>query len=384
MQTGWTVQVLKDIRQIESEEWDRLNPNGNPFVGHAFLSAMENNGCVGIDAGWEPTHLCLTDAQGTLIGAMPLYLKYNSYGEFVFDWSWASAYEQHGLSYYPKLVSAAPYSPVPGPRFLISEDIDFADAADELLDFALKLATEKQASSLHFLFANQRDIQILKKRGFMLRQDCQFLWKNNDYEDFDDFVGKFRSSKRKKLNRERRRVTESGISFVTRTGDTLDSDDWKYLYRFYCSSYLIRGRQPYLSKPFFVELSKALGTNLVALIAQHSETPVAAAILIRDKNRLYGRYWGSDADFHSLHFETCYYQGIEYAIRNKLEYFEPGTQGEHKLVRGFAPTLTHSAHWIAHPGFARAINEHLKQERLWVNEYVEQCRQHLPFRREEL
>ncbi|MEM7283547.1 MAG: GNAT family N-acetyltransferase [Pseudomonadota bacterium] len=206
-------------------------------------------------------------------------------------------------------------------------------------------------------------------------------WRNQGFETFEDFTATLRSSKRKKLNRERRKVLEAGIEFQVRTGSELTDNDWNYLFRFYCNPYHVRGRMPYLSQDFFRELSRVLGDNLVAFIAHHEEHPVASAILLRDQSRLYGRYWGSDKEYDSLHFETCYYRGIEYAISEGLTHFEPGTQGEHKLIRGFHPTRSFSAHWIAHPDFANAISEYLEKEKTWVDDYVQQCGAHLPFKR---
>ena len=378
----WSLTILGSLEDVVATEWDALNPDNNPFVSHGFLAALESSGCVGPDTGWEPMHVCLRDESDRLCGAMPMYLKFNSSGEFVFDWSWASAYQQHGLSYYPKLVIASPFSPVPGPRLLIDPNADQERVSQALLGCAIALAKEVKASSIHMLFAREDEVEWAARAGFMPRHDCQFVWQNHDFSQFDDFTATLRSSKRKKLNRERRKVSENGIQFRTRTGSELVSTDWDYLYQFYCSPYYLRGREPYLNQQFFETLAKTLRDDLVTFTAFKDEVPVAAAILVQDQERLYGRYWGSAKDYDSLHFETCYYQGIEYAVANGLTHFEPGTQGEHKLVRGFCPTRSYSAHWIAHPGFAGAIDDYLGREREMVADYMSECQSHLPFRRD--
>ncbi len=378
----WSLTIHGTLEDVLPEDWDALNTDRNPFMSHGFLRALETAECVGANSGWEPMHVCLRDTTNRLCGAMPMYLKYNSSGEFVFDWSWASAYEQHGLSYYPKLVIASPFSPVPGPRLLIHPDVEEKKVSQALLGCALAVAKEVKASSIHLLFAKEKEVQWATQAGFLPRHDCQFVWHNDGFQNFDDFTATLRSSKRKKLNRERRKVSELGIHFETRTGLELSPEDWDYLYEFYCAPYYLRGRQPYLNKQFFETLSKTLGEDLITFTAIKDKQPVAAAILIQDQQRLYGRYWGSAKDYDSLHFETCYYQGIEYAVARGLDHFEPGTQGEHKLVRGFRPTRSFSAHWIAHPGFADAIDDYLGREREMVADYMTQCLSHLPFRRD--
>lgn len=377
-----TVDVVDRINEIPRDVWDGLRSDLNPFVSHGFLHALETTGCVGDDTGWLPRHMVLRD-DGQLVGALPLYEKTNSSGEFVFDWSWASAYHENGFAYYPKLVCASPFSPVPGPRFLVNDQTHYQDYSDRLISAAMDHARENQMSSIHVLFAQEQETALLERKGFLMRQDCQFVWENQGFEDFEEFLSQMRSSKRKKIKRERRRVQEAGITFETLNGTELSSEDIHDAFRFYCCPYFDRGRYPYLNEAFFNELTTALGPKLVVLFARHEGKRVAAALLIRDQDRLFGRYWGCDADHHSLHFETCYYQGIDYAIAQGLKFFEPGTQGEHKLIRGFPPTKSFSAHWIAHPGFAKAIQEYLDKERRWVDQYYEQCQQHLPFKREQ-
>lgn len=339
---------------------------------HAFLNALETSGCVGAGTGWLPVHLSLTDAAGKLAGAMPLYLKSHSYGEFVFDWAWADAYRRHGLDYYPKLLTAAPFSPVTGPRLL--------GAPYALAEAAVGLVESTGLSSLHALFVTEAEAQALTDRGWLARTDCQFQWRNRGYRDFDDFLETFTAAKRKKVLRERRRVREAGVEFRVLDGGTLDAPLLDAVYKFYCMTYLERGRRPYLNREFFTTLAATMGRELIVILACHGGEPVAAAICLSDGHALYGRHWGCDRHFHSLHFETCYYQGIEYCLDHGLGRFEPGTQGEHKLARGFEPVLTRSMHWIPDPDFRTAIAEYLARERSLIDAYRDDARRHLPFR----
>jgi predicted N-acyltransferase len=370
---------LDSIENVPAEQWNELGLGGNPFVRHEFLAALERTGCVGGMTGWQPRHL-VVEENGSLRGAMPLYEKSHSWGEFVFDWSWARAYTQAGLDYYPKLVCMVPFSPVPSPRLLVHPTGDAAGVRQMLVSALLDQA--RRYSSAHVLFTDPDDTNTLTSQGFLQRQDCQFHWHNRAYRTFDEFLATFRAEKRKKALRERRRVQEGGVSFRTLHGDEMDATLWRIVFAFSENTFQTRGHEHYLSTEFFMSIAAALPKNLMVKLAMFGEQPIAAAIFLRGDDALYGRYWGASAEFHSLHFETCYYQGIEYCIEHGLQRFEPGTQGEHKVPRGFEPTPVSSAHWIADPRFRRAISEYLSQERAAIEQYMDSVREHTPFRRD--
>jgi predicted N-acyltransferase len=374
--------VLESIDLVSPTQWNELGLGGNPFVRHEFLAALERTGCVGRASGWLPRHIVI-ELGDRLLGALPLYEKNHSWGEFVFDWSWARAYTQAGLDYYPKLVSMAPFSPVPGPRLLIRPDADAHAVRPAILQALLEQAKTRNCSSAHVLFTTDEDMTSLREQGFLERYDCQFHWHNRGYHSFDDFMGSFRADKRKKALRERRRVQESGVTFRTLHGDEMDAELWRTVFAFSENTFQSRGHEHYLTTDFFMAVAGALPKSVMVKLAEYREQPIAAAIFFRSDDALYGRYWGSAAEFHSLHFETCYYQGIEYCIEHGLQRFEPGTQGEHKVARGFEPSYTMSGHWIADPRFRRAIREYLAQERAGIDQYMESVREHTPFRRDQ-
>lgn len=374
--------VLASINDIQNQQWDALLPDSNPFIRHAFLAALEDSGCASIGTGWQPMHVLCEESDGQIIGAMPLYLKSNSYGEFVFDFSWANAYQQAGLRYYPKLVSAIPFTPATGPRLLMGPGNSFRDTVVEaLLDTARELASLRKASSLHILFPEPLQAQKLESCNLLLRKDCQFHWHNRQYADFDDFLDQFTAEKRKKTRRERRRVQEAGVRFRILTGNDLATADWDEIMPLYSATFTRRGRPPYLNQTCLMQLSASMADNLVLFLGYASSELVSVALCFRSDSTLYGRYWGATRFIDSLHFETCYYQGIEYCIREGLQTFEPGTQGEHKIARGFVPTETWSAHWLSHPEFARAIDAYLDREREHIQHYIEAATEHVPYRR---
>ena len=370
------------ILDIDPAAWNRLAVD-SPFLRHEFLAAMEHAGCVGDGTAWEPAHLTLTDEAGHLAGALPLYVKYDSRGEFVFDWSWANAYDRAGLSYYPKLVSAVPFTPATGQRLLTPKDGRFESVAAELLAAARTLGENIGASSLHVLFPTDTERGFLSAEGLLQRKSCQFHWYNAGYEDFEQFLGRFVSAKRKKARRERRRVAEAGVRFEHLSGDEPSDKDWDVVFEYYARTFLRRGRTPYLNRAFFREIARTMPESLVLILARFHGEPIATAICFRSSDTLYGRYWGSLADFHSLHFEACYYQGIEYCIEQGLSRFEPGTQGEHKLSRGFTPAPTWSSHWIPDPAFGSAVAEFLDRERMHVDAYMKELTSHVPYRRDQ-
>jgi predicted N-acyltransferase len=381
------VRLIRSLAAVSSEAWNTLDLGGNPFLRHEFLRALEQHHCVDGDTGWAGSHLLLEDDSGTLLGAVPLYIKAHSWGEFVFDWSWAKAYSQAGLDYYPKLISIAPFTPVPGARLLTRPGYDTNAIRLELARTLKDYVTEGSFSSVHVLFATEVERELLAQQGFLLRKDCQFHWHNRSqggpFRSFDDFMTTFRSEKRKKALRERRRVQEGGVTFRTLHGGDMTPALWKVVFGFSAATFESRGHEHYLNESFFRAVSAALPDSVMVKLAVHEDRPIASAIFFRSSDTLYGRYWGAAADFHSLHFETCYYQGIEYCIEQGLSHFEPGTQGEHKVPRGFEPTATWSAHWIADPRFRRAIDQYLAQERSGIDEYMKSVREHLPFRRDD-
>jgi uncharacterized protein len=375
------VRTIASIESVPAAQWNQLELGGNPFLRHEFLAALEQTACVGGRTGWTPEHLLL-EADGELLGALPLYNKSHSWGEFVFDWSWARAYNEAGLPYYPKLVSMVPFSPVPGLRLLVRPDAKALTIKQQLLGALLQRAKTEGCSSAHVLFPLQDELELLKAEGFLPRQDCQFHWHNRGYRSFGDFIATFRADKRKKALRERRRIREAGVQFRTLHGNDMDEALWHTVFAFSENTFQMRGHEHYLSAEFFVKIAAAMPNAVMVKLATFEDQPIASAIFFRSNDTLYGRYWGSAGEFHSLHFEACYYQGIEYCIEHGLQRFEPGTQGEHKVPRGFEPVQTWSAHWIADPRFRRAIANYLAQERIAMDQYMVSVREHAPFRRD--
>ena len=372
------------VRDIGPEAWAELQTADQPFVSYAFLEALEASGCVGEDTGWIPQHVTLHDEADNLRAVMPAYLKFHSWGEFVFDWAWADAYRRYGRDYYPKLVCAIPFTPVTGQRVLMPPREDNPVIAAALLDRLGASVEELGVSSIHLLFPDVVAREAMADApDWMLRKDCQFQWHNRGYGEFADYLATFTSAKRKKLKRERRRIDEAGIRFDWLRGDELDEATWADVYRFYASTFFKRGHSPYFSPALFQLLGERLGDQLSICLARRDGRPVATAVFFHDDTTLYGRYWGCEEDYHSLHFETCYYQGIEFCIRRGLQRFEPGTQGEHKLSRGFEPTATWSGHVIGEAAFGAAIGDYLARERHSVDAYMASAQDHLPFRRDE-
>ncbi len=376
------IQVLDGISKVAAGDWNALAGASHPFLRHEFIHALEESGCASRETGWQPCHLLLLNGDDRPAAAMPLYLKSHSRGEFVFDWAWAAAYQQAGHAYYPKLLSAVPFTPVTGPRFLhASGGQPPEDIRSMLLAGAVEFGERLSASSLHCLFPSPDDAEWMKDKGMMLRTDCQFHWKNDGYGSFAEFLGSFSSAKRKKVSRERRRVREAGIAFETLTGDGVTPKLWETLYPLYASSYFKRGQYPYLNHDFFERVARSMPESIVLFVARLEGEAVALAICFRSDTALYGRYWGSSGYYHSLHFETCYYQGIEYCIREGLTLFDPGVQGEHKLARGFRPETSFSTHWVRHQGFANSLSGYLASERRQVARYMEIAGEHTPFKR---
>jgi predicted N-acyltransferase len=366
------------LQNLEAARWNAL-AGDSPFLRHEFLTALERSGCIGRRTAWQPVYL-LAKSAGELVGALPLYLKYDSRGEFVFDWGWADAYERSGRRYYPKLVSSIPFTPATGTRLLVRPGADAAAVRECLVRGARAVAMELNASSLHVLFPTEAERAMLDRQGFLSRKSCQFHWHNDGYADFDEFLSRFSSAKRKKAKRERRRVAEAEITFAQLRGNEPTDSEWNAVFEFYASTFERRGRPPYLNRAFFAEVARTMPENILIVLARYQGAPIAAAICFRGGTTLYGRYWGSAADFHSLHFETCYYQGIEFCIARGIATFEGGSRGEHKLARGLLPVETCSAHWLAHPEFAAAVDQFLARETRGMKQYVDELADHSPFK----
>ena len=371
------IRFLDGLGEIPAADWDALVPDGNPFVSHAFLSGMETKGCLREDYGWKPYHLAIFDGD-RLVAAAPTYLKGNSHGEFVFDWSWASAWERAGGDYYPKLLVAAPYSPVPGPRLLVREgpgaDIHRNRLTAALVDEADRLGL----SSIHANFLAEADLHAFDDR-WLIRADYQFHWHNRGYADFDGFLDALARKKRKNIRQERAHAAASGLTLEMRGGDTLSDAEWRQIHGLYELTFDMKGNHAALTARFFQYLGRTLGSNVQVALARDDRDIVAMALFLRSADALYGRYWGASVELSGLHFELCYYRGIDYAIREGLARFEPGAQGEHKLARGFLPTLTHSRHYIAHEGFRQAVADALVHEAAHREAYKDELMTHSPY-----
>jgi len=375
------VRELQRIDDIAAADWNALEGAQCPFLRHEFLAALEHSGCVGAATGWTPAHLALLE-DGRLLAAAPVYRKTHSWGEFVFDFGWAQAYERCGLPYYPKLVLAVPFSPVNAARLLLAPAREAAPLRERLVRELMERCAKARLSSAHALFVTAGELAVLQAQGWLARRDVQFHWHNRGYASFEDYLATFRSEKRKQIRRERRRPAEEGIHFLTLHGTDINPRQLRFAFDMHQRNFHRHGHEPYLNFAFFEEIARTLGDALLVKLACRGEVPVAAAVFLVSREALYGRYWGAAGDFHSLHFETCYHQGIEYCIEHGIARFEPGTQGEHKIVRGFEPTPTHSAHYIAEPRFRAAIADFLERERVAVADYSASAADHVPFHRE--
>ena len=370
--TAIEITVRDSLADIRAEEWNALAGN-HPFVRHEFLHALHETGCASESAGWLPQFIT-AHAGKRLLGAMPLYLKSHSYGEYVFDWAWADAYQRHGLAYYPKLLAAVPFSPVSAPKLLARDDV----VRELLAAAALKVA--EQVSSLHVLFPTETELAILEAKGMMVRRGVQFHWTNDGYESFDAFLARFSHDKRKKIKQERRKVAEAGVRFSRRTGDEIRASDWAFFNRCYRTTYRAHHSTPYLNLAFFERLGATLPEHTMMVIAERDGQPIASALNLYTPEVLYGRYWGTLEYHPALHFETCYYQALEFCIERGIGTFEGGAQGEHKLARGFMPVETRSAHWLRRPEFADAIERFLAKEASGIGHYIDELREHAPYK----
>jgi len=444
------IEIRDSLAEVPAEEWNALDPDDNPFLRHEFLHGLEVSGCLGRSTGWHPRHVLLRlvdpsdgSRPGPLIGAVPAYVKTNSYGEFVFDWAWADAYQRHGMAYYPKLVAAIPFTPATGRRLLVRPDQPYGETVRLLATAVRRFAASEDYSSVHFLFVTEAESALLCARppraaeaedrregrpedtaedtaedraedtatdgsrngaeadaenrvddevgelddaaDHLRRLDCQYHWANPGYATFDDFLGDCTSKRRKTIRRERRHVTEAGLVLERRQGGTLSEAEWRYVHELYSSTYDRKWGNPSLTERFFRRMGETFGEHTLVVLARDPsdatpERPVACSIMFTGGNTLFGRYWGCRREYNSLHFEACYYQGIEHCIEHGISRFEPGAQGEHKITRGFVPTLTRSAHWIAHPRFRDAVARYLKEEVPHVEQRCAGLADLLPFK----
>jgi len=377
----FTIRFLPRIADVAAAQWNALAGEDYPFIRHEFLLALEQSGCVNARTGWQPLH-ALVERDAKLLACMPLYAKTNSMGEYVFDWSWADSYSRHGLDYYPKLLTAIPFTPCAGPRLCIAAATSLDAVLPPLQEAIATLADERAASSWHVLFPEPALRNQLGAAGLQLRAGCQYQWFNGGYRDFEHFLDTFSSRKRKNLRKERARVSASCIAFDVLEGAAISEDHWRRFFRFYQSTYFVRGRAPYLNVDFFLRLGRGMPERLLMVLARKDGEHIAGALFFKGSDTLYGRYWGCTEEYQFLHFETCYYQGIDYCIRHGIARFDSGAQGEHKIQRGFKPVRTWSAHWIRHPDFARAIAHFVQEEERHIDAYVAQASEFLPFRKD--
>jgi predicted N-acyltransferase len=368
------VRVVGTPSDIPSAEWNQLAGN-DPFLSHAFLDALDSSGCATARTGWSPQYI-LIEENRRLAAAMPLYLKTHSYGEYVFDWAWADAYERHGLKYYPKLLCAIPFTPVSGQRLLANTP----EHRQLLIRTAVQLARDNDLSSFHCLYPTSAESDIATAEGLMIRNGVQFHWTNDTYESFDAFLARMSHDKRKKIRQERRRVREAGITFEWLDGPEITPAIWQFFHHCYCNTYHLHRSTPYLNLEFFERIGATMPQSIVMFVAYRAGKPVAAALNIRSDDRLHGRYWGSVDYVPALHFEACYYQGIDYCIARGLRYFEGGAQGEHKIARGLLPVPTRSVHWLSHDGFSRAVQDFLDRESRGMEQYRNELEDRSPFR----
>lgn len=366
--------IATSLAEIAPSEWNAL-AGDQPFVRHEYLSAMHETGCASPNTGWTPYYL-VARRDGELVGAVPLYIKTHSRGEYVFDYAWADAFERHGLRYYPKLLSAVPFTPVGGTRLLAKHQDDRLTLARGLVELAQGMGI----SSLHILFPDDADLLALRAAGYMVREGVQFHWRNAGYRNLDDFLAALTHDKRKKIRQDRKKVQAAGVSYRWLQGSEIDGSSLAFFYRCYRQTYFAHGNAPYLSEEFFVRIHRALPDAMVMIMAFNGDQPVAAALNLRSKGVLYGRYWGTMAFIPGLHFETCYLQSIDYCIEHGIESFEGGAQGEHKMARGLLPTPTWSAHWISDGRFADAIEDFLQRETRAVDNYLVELEANSPFR----
>jgi uncharacterized protein len=376
---AFAVRTLAAASQIQPADWARLGSPGHPFLNGEFFGILEKHGTAGPANGWRAQHWVVEGADGAVVGILPTYLKAHSHGDFVRDWQWASAYQQLGKVYYPKLLSGFPHTPASGPRLLADEGEAGDKVRVQLIESVKSWVTEHHLSSWHVALPHSREVDLLLAQGLLVSHDVQFQWRNRGYGDFDGYLGTFPSAKRRKVKAERRRVAESGLVLETRHGNEIDPGEWPALYELYASTFDKYGNHAAFTPGCFAELACILGRRMVLFIAREQGAPVALSICFRSDDTLYGRYWGSSGNYHSLHFELCFYQGIAYCLQEGLTTFEPGAGGEHKVARGFEPTVVNSCHWIADARMRQLIGDYLERQAAHIMAYADEAASHLPF-----
>ncbi len=377
-QSDVKLELVPSIAEINADDWDHL-AGDNPFTQHAFLHALEASGCVSAETGWQPYHVCMRNEANTLVGAIPLYVKSHSYGEYVFDHAWANAFENAGGNYYPKLQASVPFSPVTGPRLLSADDS--SETIERLLRGLMLVNDKLGVSSSHITFMLEKEAKQAEENGFLIRHDQQYHWRNQNYNSFEDFLAVLSSRKRKQIRKERKTALQNGITIRHIKGVDITSDIWDAFFEFYSDTSAKKWGQAYLNKEFFIQIGKSMPENIILFLCEHNNKPIAGALNLVGGGILYGRYWGAIEDHPCLHFETCYYQAIEYAIAHKLHTVEAGAQGQHKLARGYEPTTTYSAHWISDIGFRDAVSNFLRQEKHQVAFESKLLSKHTPFKK---
>ncbi len=374
------ISQITSLDQISADVWNSLVPVGYPFLRHEFLAALEESNCVTEQSGWSPRHILVND-NDSIVAIVPLYLKTHSWGEFVFDNQWAHAASHYGHRYFPKWLTAIPFTPCQGQRLLVKAGYDSYSLYEFIFDFIKQKSVQENIWSWHCLFPEDSQLDSLKELGLIIRQGVQFHWFNKGYNCFDDFLAELNSSKRKMIKRERRKVGEQGIELIQLAGIELDSLQWRIFFDFYQMTYLKRGMTPYLNLNFFRACAASMGEKMLMVFAKKGREYVGAALSFIGKDTLYGRYWGCLDDYNFLHFEACYYQGLDYCIQHNLQHFDSGAQGEHKIARGFEPIITYSAHWLRDPLFSEAINRFLVREIDSIGQYKKDASSYLPFKK---
>lgn len=378
-QQAFSVEIITSINEIAPVDWDALT-DGTPLISHAFLSALENSGSVGQGTGWMP-HPLIVKQNNCLVGAMPLYLKNHSYGEYVFDWAWADAYQRSGFNYYPKLLSAIPFSPITSSRLLSHQSLESQSEVQLLMIEALEnMLHQHQLSSAHVLFPDEQSAKQLALASWLKRTGVQFRWQNKNYQNFEDFLATLSHDKRKKIHQERKKIAQAGVVCRQIKGTEATTDDWDFFYQCYSNTYREHHSTPYLTQQFFHQIGKSMPQNILLIVAEIEGKPVASTLNIYNQHTLYGRYWGAVQFVSGLHFELCYYQAQQFCIAENITYFEGGAQGEHKLARGFEPRPTCSYHKIAHPDFESAIQQFLNREVEGIAAYTSELEDRAPFK----
>jgi len=377
-----SVAALSAARDIERADWERLSPSRHPFLNADFFAILEDHESAGPACGWLANHIRASGEDGSVLGIAPTYVKLNSHGDFVRDWSWAAAYQQLGKNYYPKLLTAVPHTPAKGPRLLAAGDSTTA-IQQSLIEAGKEMVATNHLSSWHIALPADTEVELFRANGFLVSHDVQFQWRDRGFGDFDGFLASFAAERRRKVRAERRKVSESGLRIEVRHGNEIAPDEWPALHQLYAATFDKFGNYAAFSPACFAELGATLGRRMVVFIARDNNNPIAVSICFRSEDTLYGRYWGTSGQYHSLHFELCFYQGIAYCLEHGLTTFEPGAGGEHKVARGFEPTIVRSCHWIADARMRQLIGQHLTRQQGGILAYADEAATHLPYRKNE-